>query len=315
MDGYKKISILILTYFSEKEIRACLDAVLKDAPDSVEVIVLDNHSQDATVSILEEHCSAHPLVQLYFNEENIGFARGVNQLAAHATGEYLFILNPDTIATEATYLELARYVDEHESVGVIGPRVVDEYGTIQESWGTALSPYSELIGKLFRSKYLEQIPFVKRFNERQLKRAGVVDVGWIGGAALMIRRRVWEKIGGLDTHFFLSHGDMVDLCMRVKALGYKIQLHSGVSIVHTGSKSVAHDRDRALYEAYDGTLYFFKKHYSRSTVLLVKAVYVGSSFLKALVAGIISIVVAEPYRAIARAHAKNAWKIVNGTLG
>lgn len=310
----KKISVLILTYCSEKEIQACVDAVLLGATDDVEVILLDNVSPDGTWNLINQLYGTHPLVRLVKNSENVGFARGINQLAAMATGEHLLILNPDTVAPYKAYAELSQYLDETVEVGVVGPRITDEYGMIQESYGYDLTPYNELVGKVIRSKYAEKIPVIKWVNKKSLERGTVQEVGWIGGACIMVRKSLFDELGGLDTHFFLSHGDMVDFGMRVKRAGHKIILYPLVSIIHTGSKSVAHDRDRALYEAYDGTLYFFKKHYESHVVFLVKCVYVVTSFAKALVAGIISLVKRNPYRAIAHAHGKNAWLIMVGKL-
>lgn len=306
--------MLILTYCSEKEIKACVDAVLLGAPDSVEVIILDNVSPDGTWELINQLYAQHPLVRLVNNTENVGFARGINQLAALAHGEHLLILNPDTVAPYESYAALSRYLDETTEVGVVGPRITDEHGMVQESYGYDLTPYNELVGKVMRSKYAEKIPLVKWMNKRSLERNEIQQVGWIGGACLMVRKSLFDELGGLDTHFFLSHGDMVDFGMRVKKAGHTIVLYPLVSIIHTGSKSVAHDRDRALYEAYDGTLYFFKKHYQGHIVFLVKCVYVITSFAKALVAGIVSLIKKNPYRAIAHAHGKNAWLILVGKL-
>lgn len=311
----KTVSVIIVTYFSEHEIRGCLDAVMEPSDRTIELIVIDNVSKDKTVEILRTEYSNRPNVRLVFNTENTGFAKGNNQGANLATGEYILILNPDTIAPAATIAKLADYLDAHPSVGVVGPRITDENGVVQESYGDELTPWNELVGKTMYSKYAEKIPFVRTWKKRMLESDHVAEVGWIGGACAMFRRELFMDVGGIDETFFLSHGDMPDLGKRINARGFKAVLYPHVSIVHTGSKSVAQDRDEALRTSYIGTLYLFKKYYGPGTVFLAKCVYVFASLVKGLLALPISLFKRDPYRAIAWSHFNNAWRIITGTLG
>ncbi len=311
----KKTSVLILTYFSEHEIANCLRGILKGSDDRIEVIIIDNNSQDGTRTILKNEFEQYQQVHITYNQENIGFARGVNQAAKAATGDYLLILNPDTIINTDQILHLVDFLQDHPDVGVVGPRIVDEHGMPQESYGDSISIKNEFFGKIFHSKYLEKIKAIAKWKRKTLEKTNIQDVGWIGGACMMIPRKLFQSIGGIDEHFFFSYVDMIDLAVRVKYQGLRIVLDSTISIVHIGSKSVPKNRDKALYETYTGGLYYFKKHHGPVMVLFARIVYAIVSFIKATSAGFVSILKKREYGEIARAHFKNAIRMItNQTL-
>jgi GT2 family glycosyltransferase len=108
---------------------------------------------------------------------------------------------------------------------------------------------------------------------------------------------------------------MIDVGKQVREKGFEVVLYPAVEIVHTGSKSVASNRDESLRNSYIGTLYYFKKYYGPGTVLAAKAVYVFLSLTKALIAFPISLFKKDPYRNIAKAHFNNAIRILTGRLG
>jgi GT2 family glycosyltransferase len=315
----KILSIIVVTYNSTNEIGECLDALVNTGnnkyDDKFEAIVIDNASADGTFAFLQKNYSNNLLIKLIYNNENTGFALACNQGVNVAQGKYVMLLNPDTVANIESVFELVKYIESVPSVGVVGPRIIDEFGTAQESYGNQLTPKQEIIGKLFYSKYLEVVPFIKKWKHRKLMSTEMVDVGWIGGACMLTRKHLYEKVLGIDKEFFLCHADMIDFCKKVKDLNYRIVLNPKVKIVHKGSKSVVNNRDKVLRVAYAGTLYFFKKYYSKWTVFLVKCIYVTLSLFKALVSFPISIFKPDPFTDIYKAHFKNAIRIITGTLG
>lgn len=311
----KLVSIIVVTYFSEHEIEACLDAVAVPEHDDVEIIVIDNDSKDGTVALLKAKYSSRSNIRLVFNVDNVGFAKGNNQAVAMAEGKYVLILNPDTVAPVSGILELVDYMEKNPQIGIMGPRIVDEYGLIQESFGQDLTPWNELVGKIMQSKYAEIIPGIKKWKRKLLDRDDVIKVGWIGGACALIRKDLYESIGGINPIFFLSHGDMIDVGKQIRSKGFDAVLYPRVEIVHTGSKSVASNRDESLRNSYIGTLYYFKKYYGPGTVLTAKAVYVFLSLVKSFIAFPVSLFKKDPYRNIAKAHFNNAMRILTGTLG
>ncbi len=315
----KILSIITVTYNSINEIGECLDALVKSAPgiydDKFEVIVIDNASADGTFTYLEKNYSNNKLVKLIYNNQNTGFALACNQGAQMAQGKYVMLLNPDTVANINAVFELVEYMEGNSDVGIIGPRIIDELGTAQESYGNQLTIKDEFVGKVLYSRYLEIFPFIKKWKHKKLTSNEIAEVGWIGGACMLTQKDLYIKTGGIDKEFFLCHADMIDFAKKVKNLNYKVVLNPLVKIIHKGSKSVVNNRDRVLRVAYAGTLYFFKKYYSPVTVFGVKCLYVTMSLLKALFAFPISIFKPDPYRDIAGAHFKNAIRIITGRLG
>lgn len=310
----KLISIITITYNSQDEIESCLDAVSVPENDDVEIVVIDNVSTDGTVALLKEKYTHRKNVNIVFNNENVGFARGCNQGAQLTTGKYILLLNPDTIAPITEIMKLADYLESHPKVGIVGPKIVDEQGTTQESYGQDLTLWNEIIGKIFYSRYLEIIPGVKQWKHSRLLQDTEMNVGWIGGACTLIRRELYERVGGIDTAYFLSHADMIDLGKIISNLGYLITLYPQVVIMHAGSKSIVNNRDMVLERAYRGTLYFFKKYYGNPTTFFVKVLYIIMSLGKSFVAFPISLVKRNPYRDIAQAHIKNSWRIITGAI-
>lgn len=300
----KKISVITVTYNSVKEIAACIDAVIAPPDPRIEMLVIDNASADGTVDFLRDKYHGRAQLTCVFNDENVGFARGCNQGVLATTGEYILLLNPDTRAPMDQILKLAEFLDQHQDVGIVGPKIVDEHGITQESYGYDLTPMNEIVGKLMYSRYLENIPGIRSWKERRLVKDHEMDVGWIGGACTMIRRNLLDKVGGIDPAYFFSHADMIDMGKSVRNLGYRVVLYPDVIIVHEGSKSIVSNRDIVLKRAYQGTLYYFRKYYGNSTVFSVKVIYVLLSMLKAMVSLPLSVIKKDPYRDIGMAHAK-----------
>jgi GT2 family glycosyltransferase len=284
----KLLSIIILTYNSEKDITDCLDSLLKNFDsEKAEIIVWDNNSKDRTREILSNY-EALPFVKIIYSDENIGFARGNNEASKYAVGKYILLLNADTISDFKVYEELIEFIEKNDKVGVIGPKCVDELSVAQESFGYEFSILKEIFGKTFMSLYLEKIPLIKLIKNKLLHKAKPTEVDWIGGACALIRRNLWDKLGGLDPNYFFSYGDMIDFCYQVRKLGYKCIYYPLVQIIHKGSKSVTRDlqtRIMGLKRGYLGCLYFLHKYKKGILyIYLTKITYFLISFLKGIIA-------------------------------
>ena len=314
MKGSKRLSIIIVTYFSEKEIPDCLAALEGFDKDAVEIIVFDNGSKDGTVDFLKKNYANNPQYRLIFNPKNEGCAVAINECVRVAQSDVFLSLNPDTTVTVPAMMEMLGYLEQHPEIGIIGPKITDEYGVAQETYGEGLTPWNELLGKTLESKYMEIFPWVKKRKQKRLEVNTVKEVGWIGGACLMARSGPYLTVGGIDKAYFMSYADMVDLAKKFKNIGYKSVLYAPASVVHAGGKSSVRDRDAVLRTSYAGTIHYYKEHYGFFTVLAAKAVYVTTSSVKVPIAFLISLFKHDPYRAIAKAHAKNVLRVLTGTL-
>jgi len=284
----KEISVIILTYNSENDIKDCLDSLLKNFnSEKAEIIIWDNNSKDKTRDILKNY-ESFPFIKIIYHDKNIGFALGNNEASKYANGKYILLLNSDTISDFKVYEELIEYMESNKSIGVIGPKCIDELGVTQESFGYEFSIFKEIFGKIFMSLYLEKIPIVKYAKNKILYKNEPTEVDWVGGACALIRKDLWDKIGGLDPNFFFSNGDMIDFCYQVRKLGYKCIYYPLVSIIHKGSRIVTRDlktRILGLKNGYLGSLYFLQKHKkSLFYIYLTKAVYILISLFKGILA-------------------------------
>ncbi|MER3570484.1 MAG: hypothetical protein C4348_02715 [Patescibacteria group bacterium] len=163
---------------------------------------------------------------------------------------------------------------------------LDENNVVQESFGNKPSLFKEIVGKIFMSLYLEKFETIRKVKNKILHKEKPQEVGWVGGACAVIRRDLWDKLGGLDSTYFFSNGDMIDFCYKAIQLGYKVIYYPLVSIIHKGSRSVTknlNSRIIGLKSSYLGTLYLFKNHKKGIFYLyLTKITFIIISFLKGI---------------------------------
>ncbi|MDD2646404.1 MAG: glycosyltransferase family 2 protein [Patescibacteria group bacterium] len=247
-----KLSIIIVNYNSWKFLDQCLNSLIKFISRiETEVIIVDNNSQESALFGYQEK---YPFINLILLKQNLGFAAANNMAAKQAKGDVLFFLNPDTIFIEDIFEKISECFKNNKEVGVISPQLILDNGQLQ--------PYS-----FGRDKMIDKI---YRGNQTQLiKKNNYLFTDWVSGAALAIRRKIFEQINGFDENFFMYFEDR-DLCRRVKNLGYKIIVLITTKIIHLGGQSLTSDKKRkTLY--YQSQNYYWQKHYGaiRSNLLKV----------------------------------------------
>ena len=222
-----RVSVIIVSYNSEDFIGKCISSVIKNLPSGGEVIVIDNFSSDSTVAELEQFGSNIKLIK---SSENLGFSKACNKAAKEARGEYLFILNPDTEIDTPVLGELISFYESTQNAGIVGPRLIMADGEVQQSvkklptiWG-AFKEY--ILG--VKNAYSQYIPSGDEPTEVEM----------VYGAAMLIKRDLFQELGGFNEKFFLYYED-VDLCKRARAIGKKIYYYPQVSLKHLvgGTKS------------------------------------------------------------------------------
>jgi GT2 family glycosyltransferase len=208
-----------------------------------EVVVVDNASEDGTVEMVAAELPSARLVPL---RENVGFAAGCNRAADEATGEFLLLLNPDTVVHEGAVrnlLEFARARPEH---GLYGGRTLDPDGRVNPGscWGApslwSLFCFATVLSTAFKGNRL--------FDPESLggwQRDSVREVDIVTGCLLLVRRTLWEELGGFDARFFM-YGEDADLGLRARALGYRPAITPDAVVTHEIGVSSATREDKLV---------------------------------------------------------------------
>lgn len=309
-----KCSIIIITYNAKEYTKLCLDRLLANPlPEDIELILLDNKSSDGVTEILKPLVGRNN-VTVIFSEENLGFAEGNNKAVGLARGEYSFLLNPDTEIDISEIRKLINYLDKNKQVGVVGPRVYDAAGLVQESHGSSMTIMSEFLGKIFGSIYIQDFPIIKNVRMSRFDKNLPTKVGWIGGAAFMVRTEVYKQAGGIDPHFFYSAGDMVDLCGTIKELGFDAVFYPDATMTHKGGISAIKDKVKAIRQSHEGSLYYFKKHQGMLNYYLMKIIYTFISLVKGVIAVVVAVFKGKYFLDVAKSHFLVSWWMIIGKL-
>ncbi|HJZ99568.1 MAG TPA: glycosyltransferase family 2 protein [Candidatus Solibacter sp.] len=224
------IGIIIVTYNSGEEIGACLDAAVRTG---TEVVVVDNASTDATLAEVKRRN-----VRLIANSENRGFAAAVNQGFAVLDCTYVLLLNPDAVI-QTTLEPMRTACDLPESAGA-GGLLIDPKGHPQAGFAVRSlpTPAALILEALVLNRIWPGNPVNRNYRnlERDLSAQGEAEQP--AGAFLMVRKAVWQELGGLDERFFPLWFEDVDFCRRIRDRGYRLQYAPGSVAVHTGGHSI-----------------------------------------------------------------------------
>ncbi|GBC93005.1 N-acetylglucosaminyl-diphospho-decaprenol L-rhamnosyltransferase [bacterium HR15] len=256
------LTIQIVNWNAREHLRAALRSIYAHAPRfPFEVLVLDNASQDGSVQMVEKE---FPQVRLLVSERNLGFAKGHNELARHAQGRYLLILNPDTLMLEDALDNLIRFAEAHPEAGIIGPKLLNPDGSLQYSCRRFPNPIAAIfrntpLGRLFPHNRYTRDYLMLDWDHRSVR-----EVDWVSGAAMLVSRAVYEQLGGFDEQFFIYVED-VDLCYRAWQAGWKVLYYPEAVILHAIGRSTDLVANKMIITFHQSMYKFYKKHYARKT--------------------------------------------------
>lgn len=237
-------SIIIVNFNTKNLLNNCIDSILNNCDRSnYEIIVIDNGSKDGSVEMIKKQYSDN--LKVIINQENKGFGSANNKGAKIAMGEYLFFLNSDTVIKDDIFLELEQSFKKNKNTGIIAPKLLLDDGSEQPF---AFGNFPKIINVI-----------IKKFAPSQKYKESSFKTDWVSGAALVIKKDIFEKIGGFDEKIFMYFED-IDLCKRVNELGYDVVVNPLVKITHYCAKSPVQFKNRKEYY-YRSQDYFYKKHY------------------------------------------------------
>jgi len=250
------VSIIIVSFNARQHLEDCLNSLTRHPPGTPhEIVVVDNASTDGSAAMVK---SQWPAVKVIEQSKNGGFAAGNNAGIRASDGELILLLNNDTVVPQGAVDALVERLLAHPEAAVAGPRLTDETGRAELSFGRMLSPFNELRQKLTMVLYRRGVAWVSRRIERATQREHEVD--WVSGACLLVRRVDAEQAGLLDERYFLYTED-VDFCAAIRALGRRVIFTPAAHVVHFGGRSRATAPD-AMNVAYrKSQLAFYDKHH------------------------------------------------------
>ena len=280
-----KLSIVIVNYNTRELLRACLQSVLKsqDAP-TMELFVVDNASSDNSGAMV---ASEFPSVKLIQSGTNRGYAYANNLALRRCRGEYLLLLNPDTVVPPRALKQMVDFMDNHPEAGIAGPKLVRDNGSLdlacRRSFPTPEVSFYRMLGL---SKLFPRSRRFGRYNLTYLDPDRPTEVDSVVGAFMMVRAAAAEQVGFLDESFFM-YGEDIDWALRIKARGWTALYNPAVVVLHLkGASSRRHPR-KTIVAFYQAMHLFYRKHYASRTnlplgMLIVAAIWAKCAFSLAM---------------------------------
>lgn len=219
-----------------------------------EIIVIDNNSKDDSCAMVKNQ---FPNIVLIENKENVGFSKANNQAVAVAKGEYVCILNPDTVVAEDTFIKALKYSEQIEDIGALGVYLMDGTGNfLPESKRNLPTPKVSLLKFLgFSEKY-----YATYLSENS---SGEVEV--LVGAFMLLKRSLYNQVGGFDEDYFM-YGEDIDLSYKIIKAGYKNHYLGNTTVLHYKGESTK--KDKAYFDRFYGAMQiFYQKHFSNNFLL------------------------------------------------
>ncbi len=275
-----KLSVVIVNYNVEFFLEQCLNSVRKALKHvSGEVFVVDNNSIDGSVEMVRQK---FPEVVLIANKDNRGFSKANNQAMEIAQGEYILLLNPDTVVEEDTFEKVVAFMDEHPDAGGLGVRMLDGKGKFLPESKRGLPTPAVAFYKIFGLSRL--FPRSKRFGKYHL---GYLDefetneIDVLSGAFMLMRKTALDKVGLLDEAFFM-YGEDIDLSYRIQKGGFKNYYFPETRIIHYKGESTKKSSVNYVFVFYRAMVIFASKHFSQKnaklfSILINLAIYFRAS--------------------------------------
>ncbi|HJP17075.1 MAG: hypothetical protein CMD96_08980 [Gammaproteobacteria bacterium] len=260
------LSIVIVNYNAKGFLEACLQSIYETVESiKFEVLVVDNNSSEKIEGLMK---GKFPDVKLFLNNSNEGFAKANNKAINKCSGRYLLLLNNDTILLPGAVDTLYSIMEKSPEVAILGPQILTEGKTIQESFYKTPNLFSEFMRKSFYNKIIKSKKSLigKRLYIKYQKEQ---EVDWVTGACMMIRKKAILEAGFFDENYFMYFED-ADLCCRVRGKGWKVKYTPLARIIHFGGMSKRSNETAVAKEYRASQLNFYRKHHNKFTFIVLK---------------------------------------------
>lgn len=268
-----QISIIIVNWNTGELLMDSIESIYASQPDgNFDIWVVDNFSSDGSPAIIQEN---YPDVKFIENDENVGFAKANNQALRKSQGEYVLLLNPDTVVKTNAISELIHFLDNNPDAGVAGARLINPDGTLQIS----AFPFPTLFREFWRMFHLDSIVCLSNYPMNNWNKDQAREVDTLLGACMLIRREALDQFDLFDEEYFI-YSEEVDLCTRLKKAGWRLYWVPGAVVIHYGGKSTQQVSEEMFLRLYEGKILYFRKHHSRLSVFVYKLVLFAATITR-----------------------------------
>lgn len=256
-----KLSVIIVNYNVKHFLEQCLHSVEKACKNiDAEIFVVDNNSVDGSTGML---IHKFPEVKLILNKRNLGFSKANNQAIRKASGEYILLLNPDTVVEEQTFNRVIAFMDERPEAGGLGVKMIDGKGKfLPESKRGLPTPWIAFYKIFGLASLFPKSKVFGRYHLSYLDEKEVHEVDVLAGAFMLMRKEALDKVGLLDETFFM-YGEDIDLSYRITKGGYKNYYYPGTTIIHYKGESTKKGSLNYVRMFYNAMIVFARKHFSK----------------------------------------------------
>lgn len=283
------VSVVIVSYNTRGLTLKCLRTLYDDlgaasgqsGADFAEVWVVDNASSDGSVEAIRRE---FPGVHLIAAEKNLGFGAANNRAFERARGEFLFLLNSDAFVARGAVRFLAQFLQDHASVGGVGPRLLNQDGSLQVSCWKFPSPRRAWLEAFGMARVFADHPRLGDYYRWGHDAERSVD--FVIGAALMVRRAVYEQVGGFDESFFL-YAEETDWQKRIHAAGWDIVFTPEAQVTHLGGASGTSEREKVSNLFWEGQERYTLKHHGSAGWVVLRAAMLLGALVRALGYGVL----------------------------
>lgn len=286
MDSKVKLSVIIVSFNTKDLLLNCISSLKKYAKNiTYEIVVVDNNSSDNSVKEIKRKYLSDKTISIIENKKNIGFAAANNQALKICKGEYILLLNSDTVLTSPFLFDMLEWMDKQIEVGISSCMLHNKDGSIQETGGY-FPTFTRIIAWMF---FLDDLPILDRifrsfhpYHSKSITKnihfyQKLQYPDWVSGAFFLIRRKVFEKVGLIDEDYFM-YMEEVDYCFRVKKEGWKVAYNPSWSITHFGGSSST--REYPIVSELKGIKLFYRKHFCRLFRFPIKLILKTGVFLR-----------------------------------
>lgn len=247
-----KVAVVILNYNGEKFLRQFLPAVIQYSNEA-EISVADNASTDNSLVVLQQE---FPSVRVIRLAENYGFCGGYNRALLHVKADYYVLLNSDVQVTENWLPPLVTLLDKNASIAAVQPKIRAYHQPLFFEYAGAAGGYLDSLGYPFcRGRLFDFVEEDKgQYND-------VKEIFWATGACMMVRADVYQQLHGLDEDFF-AHMEEIDLCWRMKRMGYAVYYHGGSTVFHVGGGTLSKLSPTKTFLNFRNGLFLLFKNFS-----------------------------------------------------